>query len=299
MTKYTGQGIIEYFDKFKTDMDCLAYLAAIKWTNGFSCSKCSHMKFTIRKVNLARDCNRCHHIESPTAGTMFHKVKFGIRKAFTIVFEMSATTKSISASQMAKRLNIRSTTAWLFMHKVRISMKSSERFPITGTVIVDEFVFGGKEDLKPGRSSNTKKKKLVAAVEIDENGGVKRAYFKSIADYSSASLGKIFDAHISLDAKVETDKWTGYTPLKEVYNINQTKSNKGATFFEMNTIIHQTKSWLRSTFSWMHEGHIEKYLDEYSYRLNRSQTKETIFDNLINRIINTKHLSYNDIILSN
>ncbi len=299
MEKHTGQGIIEYFDRFKTDLDCLSYLATIKWEKGFGCSKCKHTKFTIRKSNLARDCNRCHHIESPTAGTMFHKVKFGIRKAFTIVFEMSATTKSISSSQMAKRLNIRSTTAWLFMHKVRISMKSSERFPITGTVIVDEFVFGGKEDLKPGRSSNTKKKKIVAAVEINEKGGVKRAYSKSIPDYSSSSLETIFDAHISTDAKVETDKWSGYMPLKKTYTINQTKSNKGSTFFEMNTIVHQTKSWLRSTFSWMHEGHIEKYLDEYSYRLNRSQNKDTIFDNLINRVVNAKHLSYRDIIISN
>ena len=299
MEKHTGQGIIEYFDRFKSDLDCLEYLATIKWSKGFKCSKCEHTKFTIRKVNLARDCNRCHHIESPTAGTMFHKVKFGIRKAFTIVFEMSATTKSISSSQMAKRLNIRSTTAWLFMHKVRISMKSSENYPITGTVIVDEFVFGGKEDLKPGRSSNTKKKKLVAAVEIDENGGVKRAYFKSISDYSSASLEKIFDSHISTEAKVETDQWSGYKPLKKLYNITQTKSNKGSTFFEMNTIIHQTKSWLRSTFSWMHEGHIEKYLDEYSYRLNRSQSKETIFDNLINKVANAKHQCYRDIIISN
>lgn len=299
MEKHTGQGIIEYFDKFKTDSDCLEYLAQIKWEKGFSCTKCSHTKFTIRKINLARDCNRCHHIESPTAGTMFHKVKFGIRKAFTMVFEMSATTKSISSSQMAKRLNIQYNTAWLFMHKVRIAMKSSENFPMTGTVIVDEFVFGGKEDLKQGRSTDSKKKKVVAAVEIDEKGGVKRAYFKAISDYSSTSLGKIFDAHIGKDAKVHTDKWSGYSPLKKTYNITQTKSNKGATFFEMNTIIHQAKAWLRSNFSWVHKEHIEKYLDEYSYRLNRSQSKETIFDNLINRIINAKHLGYSKIIISN
>jgi predicted DNA-binding transcriptional regulator AlpA len=83
---------------------------------------------------------------------MFHKVKFGIRKAFVILFEMSATTKSISCSQIAKRLKISRPTAWLFMHKVRIAMKSSETFPIKGKVIVDEFVFGGQEDLKQGRS---------------------------------------------------------------------------------------------------------------------------------------------------
>lgn len=298
MDKHTGQGIIEYFDRFKTDLDCLAYLSNIKWSEGFTCVKCNHTKFTVRKINLARDCNRCHHIESPTAGTMFHKVKFGIRKAFTIVFEMSATTKSISSSQMAKRLNIRYNTAWLFMHKVRIAMKSSGNFPMTGTVVVDEFVFGGKEDLKQGRSTDGKKKKVVAAVEIDEKGGVKRAYFKGISDYSSTSLVGIFEAHIGKDAKVHTDKWSGYSPIKKIYNITQTKSNKGSTFFEMNTIIHQAKAWLRSNFSWVHEGHIEKYLDEYSYRLNRSLNKETIFDNLIRRIINAKHLGYSDIIIS-
>ena len=299
MEQFRGQGIVEYFDRFKTDRDCLVYLSEIKWKEGYKCTKCGHTKCTTRKSNLARDCNSCHHIESPTAGTMFHKVKFGIRKAFTIVFEMSATTKSISSSQMAKRLKIRNTTAWLFMHKVRISMKSSESHPMKGVVIVDEFVYGGKEDLKPGRSNNSKKKKLVAAVEIDEKGGVKRAYFKKIEDYSSESLGTIFDAHISTSAKVETDKWSGYKPLMKIYNINQTKSNKGSTFFEMNTIIHQAKSWLRSTFSWIHEGHIEKYLDEYSYRLNRSIHKETIFDNLINRLMKTKTIGYKQIIISN
>jgi hypothetical protein len=46
-----------------------------------------------------------------------------------------------------------------------------------GDVIVDEFVFGGKEDLKQGRSSDSKKKKIVVAVEKDSQG-IKRVYFK-------------------------------------------------------------------------------------------------------------------------
>jgi len=297
MEQFVGQGIIEYFDTFKTDLDCLEYLANRKWENGFKCVKCGYTKSTVRKINFARDCNSCHHIESPTANTMFHKVKFGIRKAFTIVFEMSATTKSMSSNQMAKRLKIRQPTAWLFMNKVRKSMKSSECYPITGTVIVDEFVYGGKENLKQGRSTDSKKKKIVAAVEIDDKGGVKRAYFKVIKDYSSESLEKIFDAHISTESKVITDKWTGYKPLKGMYDITQIKSNS-SDFFEINTIIHQVKAWLRSTFSWMHKEHIEKYLDEYSYRLNRSNSKETIFDNLIKRMIYSKPLTYKQIIVS-
>lgn len=288
MESFKGESIIDFFDTFKTDLDCLEYLASIKWKGGFKCSKCNHTKFTIRKLNFARDCNLCHHVESPTANTIFHKVKFGTRKAFGIVFEMTATTKSLSSSQMAKRYSISRPTAWLFMHKVRLAMQSSESNPIAGTVYVDEFVYGGKEDLKQGRSNNSKKKKIVAAVEIDDNGGIKRAYFKRIDDYSSGELNKIFQTHISTTAKVKTDKWTGYKPLKKKYNIEQIKSNT-TDFFEINTIIDQVKSWLRCTYSWMHEQNIEMYLNEYSYRLNRSLHKQNIFDNLIKRMINQKH----------
>lgn len=46
-----------------------------------------------------------------------------------------------------------------------------------GEVHVDEFVYGGKENLKQGRSFDTNKKKLVVAVELTEKGTVKRVYF--------------------------------------------------------------------------------------------------------------------------
>jgi transposase-like protein len=228
---------------------------------------------------------------------LFHKVKFGVRKAFAIVFEMSAATKSVSSSQMARRLHISRQTAWLFMHKVRSAMKSSGSHPLVGQVFVDEFTFGGREELKQGRSNDAKKKKVVVAVEVGKDRGVKRAYFKGIDNYSSKELGKIFLGHISSSAKVTTDKWTGYSPLKKEYDITQIKSN-APDFFEVNTIIHQLKAGLRSVYSWVHEKHIEKYLDEYSYRLNRSIHKQTIFDNLINRMVKTRHIGYKDIKIS-
>ena len=126
---------------------------------------------------------------------------------------------------------------------------------------------------------------------------MKRAYFKRIDNYSSKELSKIFVSHISNDAKITTDKWKGYQPLKKDYNINQVKSNI-SDFFQINTIIHQLKAGLRSVYSWMHEEHIEKYLNEYSYRLNRSIHKQTIFDNLINRMMKHKSVSYKQIIIS-
>lgn len=295
---FKGENILEFADTFKDDKACLAYLSNIKWSNGFTCTKCGHDKSTVRKKNFARDCNRCHHIESPTVDTLFHRVRFGLRKAFWIVFEMSATTKGLSSLQVAKRYDISPTTAWTFMHKVRKAMESSHQQPMDGEVHVDEFVYGGKENLKQGRSYNTKKKKLVVAVELAEKGTVKRVYFNKLQDYSSKSLQVIFDKHISKQANVRTDKWAGYKPISKSYNITQELSNNGNSMQQLHTIIHQVKSWLRSTYSWMHHEHIESYLSEYSFRINRSIYKKTIFHKLIERMVKANPYSYQDIIIS-
>ncbi len=289
---FEGQNILEFTDRFKDDKACLSYLAEVKWADGYQCKKCGHTKFTIRKKNFARDCNRCHHIESPTANTMFHRVRFGIRKAFMIAFEMTASTKGLSASQVAKRYSISRTTAWTYMHKIRIAMQSSGKYPMKGRVQVDEFVYGGKETLKQGRSNDSKKKKLISAVELSDSGKVKRVYFNKIENYSATSLRKIFDEHISKEATVYTDKWTGYKPIGKEFNIHQDFSDKGQSMKQMHTIIHQVKSWLRSTYSWVHESHIEKYLAEYSFRINRSIYKQTIFHKLIERMIIANPSSY-------
>lgn len=295
---FQGQDILEFTDRFKDDLCCLQYLAEIKWENGYSCKKCGHDKHTIRKKNLARDCNRCHHIESPTANTLFHRVRFGIRKAFTIVFEMSATTKGISSQQMADRFSISPTTAWTFMHKVRKAMQSSETQPMKGEVHVDEFVYGGKENLKQGRSYDSKKKKIVVAVELTETGKVKRTYFKKIEDYSSKSLISIFESHISKDAEVFTDKWSGYIPISKEYDITQELSDFGNNMKQLHTIIHQVKSWMRSVYSWVHKKHIESYLAEFSFRINRSIYKQSIFHRLLQRMVYAEPFSYQMIIIS-
>lgn len=52
----------------------------------------------------------------------------------------------------------------------------------------------------------------------------------------------MFDNHISKEAVVKTDKWTGYAPLSKDYNIEQKYSDKGGSMKQMHVIIHQLKS---------------------------------------------------------
>ena len=125
MELFKGQSLLEFTERFKTDLDCEEYLASIKWEKGYCCRKCGHKKYQVRK-DFSRTCNICGDTESPTAETLFHRLKFGLRKAFFICFEMTTTTKGLSASQVARRYEISRQTAHYFMQKVREAMKSSE-----------------------------------------------------------------------------------------------------------------------------------------------------------------------------
>lgn len=297
MDIFTGQNLIEFTERFKTDQDCREYLSNIKWEVGYICKKCGHTKSQIRQ-DFASTCNICSHTESAMSNTMFHKVKFGLKKAFFICFEMASTTKSLSASQTAVRFGVRVSTARLFMQKVREAMKSSENNPMKGIVHVDEYVVGGYEKGKPGRSYDSTKKKAVCAVELTDQGKVKRFYTFKITDYSAKSLRKIFKKHIDKDAKVTTDQWKGYNPIAKEYNITQILSDKGASFKALHVMIHQVKSWIRTTYSWVSEHNIDRYFNEFCYRINRSQSKDTIFNNLIVRMVQTDHITHKQIICS-
>lgn len=295
MNIFKGQNLIEFAERFKTDEDCKEYLSILKWEDGYICRKCGHTKSQIRK-DFSRTCNICSDTESSTANTLFHKVKFGLRKAFFICFEMATTTKSLSAMQMSVRYGVQESTARLFMHKVREAMKSSGNNPIDGIVHVDEFVVGGHEQSKQGRSYDSKKKKSVCAVELTNDGKVKRFYALKIKDFSAKSLSGIFDKHISKEAKITTDNWKGYRPISKDYNITQIPSKSGANFKALHTMIHQIKTWIRTTYSWVSEGNIERYFNEFSYRINRSQNKNTIFNNLIKRMVKSENITHKQIL---
>lgn len=297
MKIFKGQGVVDFFDTFKSDDDCLAYLANHKWSpenGGFKCKKCGHSKYTVRKKNMARDCNRCHHVESPTAGTIFHKLKFGLRKGFLVAFEMSTNNRGVSAIQMSEKIGVSRQAAWRFMHKVRASMASHETSKMKGEVQVRAFAYGWKENFRPSKSRSKKRKKMVVAVELNEQQSIVRTYFKTVSNYSAKELRKIFDRHIANDAVVVSEKWSGFEPLKSSHNITQ-KNGTFQNFVQTNHVVHHLKTWFRSAYTWMHEHHMQRYLDEFSFKINRSNNKDIIFDSLIQRMIATKPLQYKDL----
>ena len=55
---------------------------------------------------------------------------------------------------------------------------------------------------------------------------------------------------------------------------------------------------LRGIYSWVSEFNIDRYLAEYSFRINRSQSKETIFNKLMKRIVEHSPVSQSQLVCS-
>ena len=126
---------------------------------------------------------------------------------------------------------------------------------------------------------------MVTALKLTNKGKIKRMHALKIDNFSSKELKKIVEKHIDDKVAVTTDLWKGYRPIFKDYAITQIESNHGRNFIALHTVIHQIQSWIRTTYSWVSDFNIDRYLDEFCYRLNRFRRKINIFNNLIERMV--------------
>jgi hypothetical protein len=45
MNIFKGQNLLDFAERFKTDLDFKEYLGEIKWKDGYSCRKCSNTSY--------------------------------------------------------------------------------------------------------------------------------------------------------------------------------------------------------------------------------------------------------------
>jgi hypothetical protein len=108
----------EFLTFFGTETNCLLHLEELKWQNGFECKKCHNNKFNKGTQPFSRKCTRCNHIESVTAGTIFHGLKFPITKAYYMVYVTAVREKKVTVADLADLLELRLPTCWKFRQKV-------------------------------------------------------------------------------------------------------------------------------------------------------------------------------------
>lgn len=285
----------EFHNRFPSSDDCYRHLAEQKWGPGYRCKRCDRAKYCNGVQPHGRRCTGCRYDESPTAGTMFHKLKFNLHTAFEMLYEIATSKKGANSVWLAERYGLSQKTTWLFRAKAQLAMTSSRSHSLDSEVHVDEFELGTPKSGRPGRSGHPAKVKVVLAIE-HRNGKPGRGYAQVITDYSAASLRPIFEQHIGSDAEVVTDGWAGYLPMGKGWpKLRQELSDQGRNFKMLHLQIRNIKNWLRGVHSFCAPEYVNRYLQEYFYRFNRRHGRANVLQNLLERAVCMKPTTYADL----
>lgn len=292
---------------FPDDEACWAYLARLRWPDGFRCPRCGCPDAWQTAGGLWL-CQSCRRKTSVTAGTIFHRSRLPLTDWFAAVWFVTSQKNGVSALGLQRVLGMGSyRTAWTWMHKLRRAMVRPDRDRLDGVVEVDETMVGGRERGKrtAGRGT-TNKAVVVIAVEVLEPKGFGRVRLAHLREVSSESLCGFVGATVTAGATVRTDGWNVYAPLAKTFGhqsiaISRTDQPAHVSLPGVHRVASLLKRWLTGT---LHYGYsvdqLDYYLDEFTFRFNRrtSASRGLLFYRLLQQALATDPHPYRDLTIA-
>lgn len=226
------------------------------------------------------------------------------RMWFIVIHLMSSTKKSISAKEMQRQLgHKRYEPIWYMMQKIRTAMGSrDEAYSLSGLTEMDEGFFTTvdsenrgkrKKKLKRGRGSQNKTPVLVMA-ETKTSKSRKKGrpaysckHFKMtvMADQTAETIKNIAQKDLDSSARVKTDNARGFGKLSLVVKTHKAKTVKpkqaGKELPWVHIAISNAKRHLLNTYHHVDDCYLQKYLDEFTYKLNRRYMGDKLFERLL------------------
>lgn len=295
----------EFRVRFGTDEQCAEQLIHQRWPKGFRCPRCGGSTRGYIASRKVHECKDCSYQCSVTAGTIFHKTRTSLTSWFWAIYRMSHDKKGISALQLSKEIGVSYTTAWLMQHKIRKAMEDRDQhYKLHGIIEMDEGYVGGIESGEGVRGRGIVSKCVVAvAVEHVATGLVGRtpipgfASLAVIPDASAKSIDGFLEANVAVGSRVLTDGWKGYRKLGEkgFDHIATALSNQTQEAHELFPWVHITlanlKRFLLGTHHQAHPKHLQRYVAEFSYRLNRRTMEPDLLPRLLRACLGTNTIT--------
>lgn len=294
---------LELEQRFATDEACKAYLAALRWPDGFRCPGCGSADAWQMASGLWL-CKACRRQVSVTSGTIFHRAHLPLTLWFRAIWLVTNQKNGVSAMSVKNVLGLGSyRTAWTWLHKLRRAMVRPGRDKLAGRVEVDESFVGGREPGNEGRGAETKALVVIAA---EENGrATGRIRMARISKATKRSLHGFVQEVIETGSTVHTDGWASYGGLDGLGYVHEVTALKGKpsdaaviALPRVHRVASLLKRWLAGTHqSAVRSEYLDYYLDEFTFRFNRrnSRSRGKLFYRLLQQAVQIGPNSYNEI----
>ena len=105
--------------------------------------------------------------------------------------------------------------------------------------------------------------------------------------------------NVKAGSTVHTDEYQGYNYICRAYTHNTIKHGRGE--YVKGTVHTNTiesfwalfKRGYHGVYHWMSPKHLQRYVNEFSFRFNRRASEmQTVFSNVVDNIVNTPNLPY-------
>ena len=293
----------EFVKMFPDDTACAAFLARLRWPEGFICPVCNTASTPWNESRGRLACPICRHQTSVTAGTIFDKTRTSLTTWFEAAWHVTTAKNGMSAKTLERTLGTSYRVAWTMLQRFRVAMVNVERKQLSGDVEVDETLIGGvQQGGKRGRG--TTKSVVVIAVEIKQPKGFGRVRMRHVPDASGDSLLQFVRDVVAPGAVVFTDGWRGYNRLPEhgyTRKITVLSSSGDPAHVSMPG-VHRVASLLKRWILGTHQGsvvpdHLQSYLEEFTFRFNRrtSRNRGLVFRRLIEQAVVTRPVTEDDV----
>lgn len=291
----------EFIAWFPDEAACRAYLARVRWRDGFICPACGRRQEACAASRERLVCRACRYQATPTSRTILDKTRTPLAVWFAAIWQVTTQKHGTSALGLQRVLGLGSyQTAWTMLHKLRRAMVRPDRERLSGLVEVDETYVGGEEEGVSGRQTE-KKAIVVVAVEIHEPRGFGRTRLRRIPDVSGESLVPFVEDVVEAGAHVHTDGWKGYNGLRKAgydHRITVLSSQEDPAHVSM-PAVHRVASLLKRWLLGTHQGavanaQLDYYLDEFTFRFNRrsSRSRGLLFYRLLQQVVVTAPVPY-------
>jgi transposase-like protein len=284
---------------FPDDVSCAAYLARLRWPEGFRCPVCGGDR-AWQTSTAHWKCAGCGRKTSVTAGTIFHRTRTPLSTWFAAIWLVTSQKNGASAQNLHDMLGLGSyETAWVWLHKLRRAMVRPERELLAGAVEVDESFVGGRATGKQGAS--TDKAPVMIAVEnlgTPANRKLRLGRVRlGVADApGSKQLVDFARTTVAPGSLIRTDGARMFRVLAEEgythhYVSGYSSPEPGhVTLPGPHRVASLLKRWNAGTHHYRVEReHLQYYLDEFTFRFNRRRSKARgmLFYRLLQQSVNT------------
>lgn len=299
--------LTDLLTKFRDEKTCIEHLAFQRWENGIPvCPYCKNVGAYNIEDGKRYKCKykECHKKFSVRVGTIFEDSNISLRIWFGAIYLATSHKKGISSLQLHRDLGITQKTAWFLMQRIREMLKDKDAERMQNPSEADETFIGGKEKNKhqhkrskgtQGRSTKTKQA-VFGILERDN-----KVVVAHVPDTSAESLQPIIYERVEAGAIINTDEWTGYNGLNEIYKhqiVNHGRGEYVTGNSHTNTLEGFWSLLKRGIYGIYHQvspKHLERYCEEFAYRYNTRRMKDSKrFNHALKQ--SSGRLSYNQLV---